>query len=84
MKEFQKLQQQLVAKFETLLNDITKNETISTYEENINSSPNIYLTITNELIKIIATLTTLTSGVAFTSTINIIKNDIANDLPLNV
>lgn len=82
MKEFWNLQQQLIVKFETLLNNITENETISIDEENINNPSNTYSIITNELIKIIATLTTFTAGVAFSSSINIIKNDIANDLLL--
>ncbi len=43
MKEFHNLQQQLVVKFETLSNNITENEIILTYEENIDNSRNVYI-----------------------------------------
>ncbi|WP_339039143.1 hypothetical protein [Spiroplasma endosymbiont of Andrena trimmerana] len=83
IKEFSNLCQQLVTKFKTLLNNNTENDIILTIEENINNNLKAYSIITNELIKIIATFAVFTSGVAFASSISIIKNDIANDLPLN-
>lgn len=56
IKEFWNLQQQLVVKFETLLNNSTENEIILPYEENTNDSSNIFSIITTELIKMITTI----------------------------
>lgn len=77
MKEFHNLQQQLVVKFETLLKSIPENETIVTFEENIDNSQNIYSLVTNEYITIIATVTTLTAGVAFVLVVSISSKTIS-------
>lgn len=94
LKEFQRLRQQLVTIFETLLikkdnNDftlpMTNEENDNNIEEIINTTnPKTTCSlITNELINVIVSSTVLTCGVAFSSVINIIKNDIANNLSLN-